>query len=98
MSITPEHPAELDRRTVLRRAAAVGMLATPAIGLLSACATSSGDEKNEQVSGGTKSAANPLGAKEDAPIEVVIFNGGYGEKYATDVHEPLYKKAFPSPR
>ena len=35
------------------------------------------------------------GVKEDAPLEVVIFNGGYGDKYATDVHEPLYKKAFP---
>ncbi|MGC4880539.1 N-acetylglucosamine/diacetylchitobiose ABC transporter substrate-binding protein [Micromonospora sp. DT43] len=95
MSITPEHPAALDRRTVLRRAAAVGMLATPAIGLLSACATSSGDKENEQVAGGTKSEKNPLGVKEDAPIEVIIFNGGYGEKYATDVHEPLYKTAFP---
>ncbi|KAB1935512.1 carbohydrate ABC transporter, N-acetylglucosamine/diacetylchitobiose-binding protein [Micromonospora sp. ALFpr18c] len=95
MSITPEHPAALDRRTVLRRAAAVGMLATPAIGLLSACATSGGDNDNEQAAGGTKSEKNPLGVKEDAPIEVVIFNGGYGEKYATDVHEPLYKKAFP---
>ncbi|MET8234143.1 N-acetylglucosamine/diacetylchitobiose ABC transporter substrate-binding protein [Micromonospora sp. NPDC005298] len=95
MSITPEHPAALDRRTVLRRAAAVGVLATPAIGLLGACATSGSDKENEQVAGGTKSEKNPLGVKEDAPIEVVIFNGGYGEKYATDVHEPLYKKAFP---
>ncbi|MFG1885345.1 N-acetylglucosamine/diacetylchitobiose ABC transporter substrate-binding protein [Micromonospora sp. NPDC049102] len=96
MSITPEHPAALDRRTVLRRAAAVGMLATPAIGLLSACATSSGGDKdNEKAAEGTKSEKNPLGVKDDAPIEVIIFNGGYGEKYATDVHEPLYKKAFP---
>ncbi|WP_430496192.1 N-acetylglucosamine/diacetylchitobiose ABC transporter substrate-binding protein [Micromonospora trifolii] len=95
MSITPEHPAALDRRTVLRRAAAVGMLATPAIGLLGACATSGSDGDSEQVAGGTKSEKNPLGVKEDAAIEVVIFNGGYGEKYATDVHEPLYKKAFP---
>ncbi|MEW2146998.1 N-acetylglucosamine/diacetylchitobiose ABC transporter substrate-binding protein [Micromonospora vinacea] len=95
MSITPEHPAALDRRTVLRRAAAVGMLATPAIGLLGACATSGSDGDSEQVAGGTKSEKNPLGVKEDAAIEVVIFNGGYGEKYATDVHEPLYKTAFP---
>lgn len=95
MSITPEHPVALDRRTLLRRAAAVGVLATPAIGLLGACATSGSDKENEQVAGGTKSEKNPLGVKEDAPIEVIIFNGGYGEKYATDVHEPLYKKAFP---
>ncbi|MEU9509264.1 N-acetylglucosamine/diacetylchitobiose ABC transporter substrate-binding protein [Micromonospora sp. NPDC048170] len=95
MSINPDNPADLSRRTVLRRAAAVGLLATPAVGLLSACATSGGEKENEQVAGGTKSATNPLGVAEDAPIEVVIFNGGYGEKYATDVHQPLYKKAFP---
>lgn len=29
MSVTPENPAELSRRTVLRRAAAAGLLATP---------------------------------------------------------------------
>ncbi|WP_229399968.1 N-acetylglucosamine/diacetylchitobiose ABC transporter substrate-binding protein [Micromonospora okii] len=95
MSITPEQPADLSRRNLLRRAAAVGLLATPAVGLLGACATSGSDEKNEPAETGTKSATNPLGVKEDAGLEVVIFNGGYGEKYATDVHEPLYKKAFP---
>ncbi|GAB3154512.1 N-acetylglucosamine/diacetylchitobiose ABC transporter substrate-binding protein [Micromonospora sonneratiae] len=95
MSVSPDSSSDLSRRTVLRRAAAVGLLATPAAGLLSACATSGGDEKNETVGTGTKTAQNPLGVKEDAPIEVVIFNGGYGEKYATDVHQPLYKKAFP---
>ena len=89
-------PAELgtSRRTVLRRAAAAGLLATPAAGLLSACATAGSGEETKQETG-TKSAQNPLGVKEDAPLEVIIFNGGYGEKYATDVHEPLYKKVFP---
>ncbi|MEH1015049.1 N-acetylglucosamine/diacetylchitobiose ABC transporter substrate-binding protein [Micromonospora sp. CPCC 206060] len=95
MSVTPENPTELSRRTVLRRAAAAGLLATPAVGLLSACATSGGEEKTAPAKGGTKSATNPLGVPEDVPIEVVIFNGGYGDKYATDVHQPLYKKAFP---
>ncbi len=83
------------RRSVLRRAAAAGLLATPAVGLLSACATSGGDEKPKDQAVGDKSDKNPLGVKEDAALEVVIFNGGYGEKYATDVHEPLYKAAFP---
>jgi N-acetylglucosamine transport system substrate-binding protein len=97
MSASPERASDLTRRTLLGRAAAAGLLATPAAGLLAACATSGGGgEKTEQQSGGgTKSAQNPLGVKEDAPLEVVIFNGGYGDKYATDVHEPLYKKAFP---
>ncbi|SCE64399.1 N-acetylglucosamine transport system substrate-binding protein [Micromonospora matsumotoense] len=96
MSNTPETPTPLSRRTLLGRTAAAGLLATPVVGLLGACATSGSDEgSNTKAEEGTKSATNPLGAAEDAPLEVVIFNGGYGEKYATDVHEPLYKKAFP---
>ncbi|MEV4490478.1 N-acetylglucosamine/diacetylchitobiose ABC transporter substrate-binding protein [Micromonospora coxensis] len=95
MSITPGNPGELNRRTLLGRAAAAGLLATPAVSLLGACATSGSDEGTGKAEEGTKSATNPLGVKDDAPLEVVIFNGGYGEKYATDVHEPLYKKAFP---
>ncbi|WP_432898553.1 N-acetylglucosamine/diacetylchitobiose ABC transporter substrate-binding protein [Micromonospora matsumotoense] len=96
MSNTPETPTPLSRRTLLGRTAAAGLLATPVVGLLGACATSGSDEGgNTKAEEGTKSATNPLGAAEDAPLEVVIFNGGYGEKYATDVHEPLYKKAFP---
>jgi len=94
MSHSPESPSDLSRRTLLRRAAAAGLLAVPATGLLGACATGGGGDSNTG-SGGTKTAANPLGVKEDAALEVVIFEGGYGQKYATDVHEPLYKKAFP---
>jgi len=84
---------ELDRRTLLRRAAAVGLLATPAVGMLSACVGSS-DDKQEQ-SEGTKSDANPLGIDPKAPLEVVIFNGGLGTKYATDVDIPSYNKSWP---
>ncbi|WBB80225.1 N-acetylglucosamine/diacetylchitobiose ABC transporter substrate-binding protein [Micromonospora sp. WMMD882] len=94
MSVSPASPADLSRRTVLRRAAAVGMLATPAAGLLSACVGGGDDEPVEQAAG-DKSATNPLGVKEDAALEVVIFNGGLGTKYATDVHIPSYKKVFP---
>ncbi|MFI9641471.1 N-acetylglucosamine/diacetylchitobiose ABC transporter substrate-binding protein [Micromonospora sp. NPDC051925] len=95
MSNTPETPTALSRRTLLGRTAAAGLLATPVVSLLGACATSGSDEGTTKAEEGAKSAGNPLGVKEDAALEVVIFNGGYGEKYATDVHEPLYKKAFP---
>src|SRR3982751_6278743 len=88
------NPALLSRRELLRRAAAVGLMVSPAAGLLSACATSGGGGDSSGASG-KKSAKNPLGVKEDAPLEVVIFNGGYTDKYAVQVHEPLYKKAFP---
>lgn len=94
MSVTPDSWSELSRRKLLGRAAAAGLLVTPAAGLLSACATSGSGNKSDTAAG-TKTAQNPLGVKEDAALEVIIFNGGYGEKYATDVHEPLYKKEFP---
>jgi N-acetylglucosamine transport system substrate-binding protein len=83
---------ELDRRTLLRRAAAVGLLATPAVGLLSACVGSSDDTQEQST--GTKSD-NPLGIDPKAPVEIVIFNGGLGTAYATDVDTPLFNKKWP---
>jgi N-acetylglucosamine transport system substrate-binding protein len=87
-------PSELDRRTLLRRAAAVGLLATPAVGMLSACVGSSDDNTSKQ-STGTKSADNPLGIDPKKGVEIVIFNGGLGTKYSTDVDTPLFNKKWP---
>src|SRR5947209_1339848 len=101
MSLSPENNSEqalpdLSRRKVLQRAAAASLLAVPAVGLLDACATGGSSTPTNQSTGGTKSAANPLGVDPKAPLEVVIFNGGYSDGYATAVHVPLYQKAFPS--
>ena len=85
---------ELDRRTLLRRAAAVGLLATPAVGMLSACVGGGGDDTQEQATG-TKSADNPLGIDPKAGVEIVIFNGGLGTDYATKVDTPLFNKKWP---
>lgn len=88
----------MNRREILRRTAAAGLLATPAAGLLAGCATSGGDDKSDGGAyKGTKSEQNPLGVKEDAPLEVVIFNGGFGEEYAKS-HEAMYKEKYPRPR
>jgi N-acetylglucosamine transport system substrate-binding protein len=57
---------EVDRRTLLRRAAAVGLMATPAAGLLSAC-VGGGDEPTQKQAEGTKSDTNPLGVDAKAP-------------------------------
>lgn len=85
----------MNRREILRRSAAAGLLATPAAGLLAGCATSGGDDKGDGGAyQGTKSDQNPLGVKEDAPLEVVIFNGGFGEEYAK-AHEAMYKERYP---
>ncbi|MEV0900712.1 N-acetylglucosamine/diacetylchitobiose ABC transporter substrate-binding protein [Actinoplanes sp. NPDC049802] len=86
--------SELDRRSLLRRAAAVGLAATPAVGMLSACVGGGDDTTTEQATG-TKSAENPLGIDPKSPIEIVIFDGGLGTKYATDVDTPLYNRKWP---
>jgi N-acetylglucosamine transport system substrate-binding protein len=83
--------SDLNRRDVLKRSAAVGLLAGPAAGLLGACASGGG---NSSSGSGTKSKSNPLGVKEDAALDVVIFKGGYGDDWAKN-DEALYKKSFP---
>src|SRR5215213_3840975 len=85
---------DLTRRSVLQRSAAAGLMAVPAAGLLSACVGAKDDAPKDD-NAGTVTATNPLGVKEDAPLEVVIFNGGLGTKYATAVHIPSYEKLFP---
>jgi N-acetylglucosamine transport system substrate-binding protein len=87
---------EVDRRTLLRRAAAVGFLAAPAVGLLSACVSSDDDSDTSTTGGGAKSADNPLGIDASKPVEIVIFNGGLGTAYATDVDTPLFTKKWPN--
>ena len=83
--------SEFTRRQLLQRAAALAVLAGPAAGVLSACAGGGGGSAGTT---GTKSATNPLGVAEDAPLDVVIFDGGFGTDYAKyDIN--LYKKAFP---
>jgi N-acetylglucosamine transport system substrate-binding protein len=91
-SLASSFTPDLTRRRLLGRAAAAGLLATPAAGLLSGC-LGSDDEPTDQAEG-EKSANNPLGVDGKAPLELYIFNGGLGTKYATDVHVPSYKKAF----
>jgi N-acetylglucosamine transport system substrate-binding protein len=86
---------EVDRRTLLRRAAAVGLMATPAVGMLSACVSGGESGDTPEQATGDKSDTNPLGVDPKAPLEVIIFNGGLGTKYATDVDIPSYNKLFP---
>jgi N-acetylglucosamine transport system substrate-binding protein len=84
----------VSRRAALRAAAATALVVVPGGSLLGACATSTDSGSGAQT-GASKGPKNPLGVKEDAALEVVIFDGGYTDKYAVQVHEPLYKAAFP---
>jgi hypothetical protein len=64
----------ISRRGLLEGAAAVGVAI--GTGVLTGCATGGGNDDDNVA--GKVNAANPLGVKEDAPLEVVIFNGGFG--------------------
>ncbi|MET9544668.1 N-acetylglucosamine/diacetylchitobiose ABC transporter substrate-binding protein [Streptomyces sp. NPDC006627] len=86
----------VNRRDVMKRAAAAGLLAVPAVGALSSCASGGGGENEAEK--GEKSKKNPLGVKQDAALTVYIFNGGYGDKYAqfvTDMYAKKYPEAEP---
>jgi N-acetylglucosamine transport system substrate-binding protein len=62
------------------------------VGALSACA-SGGGGGDDKVEKGEKSKDNPLAVNKDAQLEVVIFNGGYGDQYAKDAHK-VYEARF----
>ncbi len=89
MSVSPE----LDRRTLLRRAAAAGLLVTPAVGLLSACAGS--EPAKNDGNEGAKSKDNPFGVAADSSVKVVIFNGGLGDQWAKE-DEVIFKAKHPN--
>ncbi|HEV2782371.1 MAG TPA: N-acetylglucosamine/diacetylchitobiose ABC transporter substrate-binding protein [Actinophytocola sp.] len=97
MSESIRDTTDLSRRRMLRGIGLAAFLAVPGAGVLSACATG-GESESPPASGpaNTGNAENPFGVKADAPLEVVIFTGGLGETYATEGHEPLYKKKFPN--
>ncbi|RKN38359.1 N-acetylglucosamine/diacetylchitobiose ABC transporter substrate-binding protein [Streptomyces hoynatensis] len=83
----------LNRRTLLRRSAAAGLVTVPALGALSACASGGGSD-NEPEERGETSADNPFGVT-DSELEVVIFDGGFGDQYAKDA-EAIYEQSYGS--
>ncbi|RBQ14425.1 carbohydrate ABC transporter, N-acetylglucosamine/diacetylchitobiose-binding protein [Spongiactinospora rosea] len=88
-------PTPFTRRELLRNAALAGML-LPAAGALASCATPAGNSGPAQApTAGAKSANNPLGIPEDKPVEVIIFDGGFGDTYFTDIHKPLFRTKHP---
>lgn len=88
MSVTPETPSgsAFSRRSLLQRAAVAGVVATPAVGLLAACAggTTSSTKSNTTA----KSADNPFGVADKTTVDVVVFDGGLGHEY------PVFDKSL----
>lgn len=89
MGTTPE----FSRRDLIKRAAAIGLIAVPTMSVLSACASGDSGGGN-QVDKGEKSDKNPLAVNGSAALDVVIFDGGFGQQYAKDA-EAEYQKAYP---
>ncbi|WP_283136791.1 N-acetylglucosamine/diacetylchitobiose ABC transporter substrate-binding protein [Rhizohabitans arisaemae] len=98
MSNPPSRPSEVSRRSMMR-GLGLAAVAVPGAGVLASCATASPTPEaapsSAAASSGATSPENPFGVKADAPLEVVIFKGGLGDAYATDIHQPLYKKKYP---
>src|SRR6201985_3313623 len=79
--------APFDRRTLLRGALATAALA-PLAGALASCAGS----PSSGAPAATKSATNPFGLAQDASVEAVIFNGGYGYDYVKFAADQVTKQ------
>lgn len=75
----------LSRRQMIQRAAALGISATAltvAFAQVSQAAVAQGAE-------------NPLNVDPAAPLDVVIFDGGYGDDYAVNVNDTIYPALYP---
>lgn len=90
MTATPDdHSIHTTRRTLLHGATAAGT-----VGLLGGCVTAGGGDEPEAA--GPVTDQNPLGVPEDADLEVVMFDGGYGDEYtrhAADLYQGLHPEA-----
>ena len=86
--MTDQLPAAFSRRSAIKLAAASAAMF--GLGGLSACATGGGGGTTETTGpAGETSADNPLGVDKKAPLDYVIFNGGYGDQYGAE-HVKLY--------
>jgi N-acetylglucosamine transport system substrate-binding protein len=75
----------MSRRQMIQRAAVMGISA-------SALTVAFVQKAHEAVAQG---ADNPLGVDPAAPLDVVIFKGGYGDDYAINVNDNLYATLYP---
>jgi N-acetylglucosamine transport system substrate-binding protein len=85
----PPGRAPLTRRGLLGRAAAAGLLATPAASLLAACATSDGNGDAGPA------GDHPLGFDETSQVDAVFFTGGFGEEYP-DAIKAVFDRLYPN--
>lgn len=82
---------DVNRRDLIKRSAAAGVIALPVMGALSSCASGGSESNDNKIEPVKKTDKNPLGVNPDGQVEVVIFNGGYGDQYALDAHKIFEK-------
>ncbi|GGZ60910.1 N-acetylglucosamine/diacetylchitobiose ABC transporter substrate-binding protein [Streptomyces subrutilus] len=73
----------LGRRDLIKRSAALGLIAVPTMSFLSACAA--GGDESATKGGAPKGAVtkeNPFGVAKGGKLDVVVFKGGFGDDYA----------------
>ncbi|NNN32969.1 carbohydrate ABC transporter, N-acetylglucosamine/diacetylchitobiose-binding protein [Streptomyces sp. S3(2020)] len=83
----------VDRRDLIKRSAALGLITVPTMSFLSACASGGGDDTSDNDAEGKTSKSNPFGVKDGSKLDVVIFKGGYGDDYAK-AWEASFKKKW----
>jgi N-acetylglucosamine transport system substrate-binding protein len=84
--IRDEASGRYSRRQIMQRAAALS-LSAPAVAALFAGTI--------PVRVLAQEADNPLGVDPTAPLDVVIFKGGFGDEYAIYVNENMYGALYP---
>ncbi|NED94260.1 carbohydrate ABC transporter, N-acetylglucosamine/diacetylchitobiose-binding protein [Phytoactinopolyspora alkaliphila] len=86
------------RRRFLQQLAIGGAVVGPGSAFLASCATGGGDDDDDAAAEepqGEVSEDNPLGVPTDQPVEIYIFDGGFGDGYATDIHQPIFSERWP---
>ncbi len=84
-----------DRRDLLKRAAALGLSFPAAVALFAGARPLSAFAQATPDGSTPVGATNPLGVDPAAPLDVVIFKGGFGDNYAINVNENLWPIQFP---
>src|SRR5690348_16677130 len=90
--IADANSGQYNRRDLLRRAAAMGLSFPAAVALFTGAMPLSALAQDASPAAG---ATNPLGVDPAAPLDVVIFKGGFGDDYAINVNQNLYNKLYP---
>jgi N-acetylglucosamine transport system substrate-binding protein len=83
------------RRRFLKQLGATGVVLGPGSGLLAACATGGNDDDDNDQQSGQATEQNPLGMPEDGEVEIWIFDGGFTDRYAVELHEPIFQERWP---